>query len=91
MPVTERLERDRLLYLQPSLLYFTLFNLSNQRTGCWIYKYDKNDTSALIKYSCGSGIDPTVIAAALHSFDEGKLEEYIYKTDHNYGGQLAHE
>jgi hypothetical protein len=73
MPVVERLERDRLIYLQPSLLYHTLFNLSGQRAGCWILQYDKNNTSALKKFSCGSGIDPLITLTGIEKFQAGKL------------------
>ena len=49
------------MYLQPSALYFALLNLSNHRTGCWIYENAKDEASSLKKYSCGSGGDPRVI------------------------------
>lgn len=38
VPDEERVGGDRMAYLQPGQLYFTLLNLSNHRTGCWIYE-----------------------------------------------------
>lgn len=64
--------------------------MSNQRAGCWIYQYDKNNTSALKKYSCGSGVEPENIKAALENFESGRLEQYIYKTEYNYGAKYTH-
>lgn len=65
VPEEEKVKRERVMYLQPSTLYSTLLNLSNHRTGCWIYKNIPDEASGVKKYSCGSGGDPAAIESAI--------------------------